>query len=192
MPVGRVSRPAPKSDRGPRIPTPGRILLGASRNVLDALEDFGRFSHFARQAVGAMPGAAISRPLACARQFERVLWGTLPIAAAAGLSVGLVTWLQMHRLLVAYGVQDTLPSVLAAAVLVETGPMLASLLVAGRMGAGLGGRTRLDDAHRGDRRPRGAGSTPDRHPRRPPGDRLHAGRPAADGAARRVRTASGA
>jgi len=116
---------------------PGRILLGDSRNVLQALEEFGRFVDFARAAILAVPRAIVSRPMACVRQFERVTWGTLPIAAAAGLSVGLVTWLQMHRLLMVYGVQDTLPSVLAAAVLVETGPMLAALLVAGRMGAGL-------------------------------------------------------
>ena len=36
-----------------------------------------------------------------------------------------------------YGFEANLPSVLAAAVLVETGPILASLLVAGRLGAGL-------------------------------------------------------
>ena len=57
---------------------------------------------------------------------------------AAGSSIGLVTWLQTRRLLATYGAEDSLPSVLAAAVLVETGPILASLLVAGRMGAGLG------------------------------------------------------
>jgi len=105
--------------------------------VLDALEGFGRFAHFSLRAIAAMPRALATCPLACVRQFERVAWGTLPIAAAAGLSVGLVTWLQMHRLLVTFGVQDRLPSVLAAAVLVETGPILAALLVAGRMGAGL-------------------------------------------------------
>ena len=105
--------------------------------MLDALEGFGRFAHFSLHAIAAMPRALVARPLACVRQFERVAWGTLPIAAAAGFSVGLVTWLQMHRLLVTFGVQDRLPSVLAAAVLVETGPILAALLVAGRMGAGL-------------------------------------------------------
>ena len=71
------------------------------------------------------------------RQFERVAWGSLPIVAVAGLSVGLVTWLQTRRLLVTYGAEATLPSILTVAVLVETGPMLAGLLVAGRMGAGL-------------------------------------------------------
>jgi phospholipid/cholesterol/gamma-HCH transport system permease protein len=38
---------------------------------------------------------------------------------------------------VTYGVESTLPSILAVAVMVETGPMLAGLLLAGKMGAGL-------------------------------------------------------
>ncbi len=105
--------------------------------MLRALEDLGRFLNFALKTAMAIPRALISRPLAWVSQFERVAWGSLPIVTVAGLSVGLVTWLQMRRLLVAYGVQDTLPSVLAVAVLVETGPILASLLVAGRLGAGL-------------------------------------------------------
>src|SRR5205823_377554 len=45
--------------------------------------------------------------------------------------------LQTHRLLVEHGAESTLPSFLAAAVLVEIGPVLAGLLVASRMGAGL-------------------------------------------------------
>ena len=45
--------------------------------------------------------------------------------------------MQTRRLLQTYGVESTLPSILSVAVLVETGPMLAGLLVAGRMGAGL-------------------------------------------------------
>ena len=81
--------------------------------------------------------ASWRRPGAVLAQFERVALGSLPLVGAAGASVGLVTWLQLRRLLVAYGIEAQLPSVLAAAVLVETGPMLASLMVAGRLGAGL-------------------------------------------------------
>ena len=55
----------------------------------------------------------------------------------AGLSVGVVLWLETHRLLVAHGAESALPSFLAVAVLVEIGPLLAGLLVAARMGAGL-------------------------------------------------------
>jgi phospholipid/cholesterol/gamma-HCH transport system permease protein len=105
--------------------------------VLAILEDLGRFVDFALRTVWAVPGALVRRPGEVMRQFERVAWGSLPIVAAAGVSVGLVTWLQTHRLLTTIGFAAQLPSVLAAAVLVETGPVLASLLVAGRMGAGL-------------------------------------------------------
>jgi len=105
--------------------------------VLETLIDVGQFLDFAARALRAMPGALWRRPGAILRQFERVAWGGVPIVAAAGISFGLVTWLQTRRLLVSYGLEDTLPGVLAAAVLVETGPMLAALLVAGRLGAGL-------------------------------------------------------
>lgn len=105
--------------------------------IVGGLRSLGEFVDFAARVAMAMPGAALRRPGSVIRQFERVCWGGLPIVAAAGASVGLVTWLQTRRLLVEYGVESTLPSVLAAAVLVETGPMLASLMVAGRMGAGL-------------------------------------------------------
>ena len=105
--------------------------------ILDWLEGCGRFVAFAIRAIWAIPWSAWKRPGAVVGQFERVAWGSLPIVLAAGLSIGLVAWLQTRRLLVTYGAQDTLPSVLAVAVLVETGPMLAGLLVAGRMGAGL-------------------------------------------------------
>ena len=105
--------------------------------IAGRLEEFGRFVDFAASVLWAMPGALFRRPGEVLRQFERVAWGSLDIVLAAGGSVGLVTWLQTRRQLVAYGVEATLPSVLAVVVTVETGPMLASLLVAGRMGAGL-------------------------------------------------------
>jgi len=105
--------------------------------VLAWLEELGRFADFAGRAAAAMPGALVRRPGSVLRQFERVAWGSLPIVTAAGASVGLVTWLQVRRLLTTFGAESTLPGVLAAFVLDETGPILASLLVAGRLGAGL-------------------------------------------------------
>jgi phospholipid/cholesterol/gamma-HCH transport system permease protein len=105
--------------------------------LLLPLVQLGVFVDFAARAMGAFPKALVVRAGEVLRQFERVAWGSLPIVAVAGLSVGMVTWLQTRRLLVTYGAQATLPSILTVAVLVETGPMLAGLLVAGRMGAGL-------------------------------------------------------
>jgi len=101
------------------------------------LEAFGGFVDFAARTCCSAPGAFVHRMGEVIRQFEQVAVKSLPIVMGAGLSVGMVAWLQTHRLLVAHGAESTLPSFLAVVVLVELGPFLAGLLVAARMGAGL-------------------------------------------------------
>jgi phospholipid/cholesterol/gamma-HCH transport system permease protein len=105
--------------------------------LLWPLVRLGVFVDFAGRTFAAFPRALWARGGEVLRQFERVAWGSLSIVTAAGLSVGMVTWLQTRRLLVTYGAEATLPGVLTVSVMVELGPMLAGLLVAGRMGAGL-------------------------------------------------------
>ena len=58
--------------------------------LVEGLERFGRFVGFCLATAVAMPGALARRPGEVLRQFDRVAWGSLPIAAAAGTSVGLV------------------------------------------------------------------------------------------------------
>ena len=65
------------------------------------LEQFGRFIDFAARALWAIPGASLARSGDVFWQFEQVAIRSLPIVAGAGVSVGLVTWLQTHRLLAA-------------------------------------------------------------------------------------------
>lgn len=101
------------------------------------LERFGRFIEFALWTLAALPGALLGRFGEVVWQFEQVAVKSLPIVAGAGLSVGLVTWFQTHRLLAANGAESALPSFLAVAVVVELGPVLAGVLAAARMGAGL-------------------------------------------------------
>jgi phospholipid/cholesterol/gamma-HCH transport system permease protein len=101
---------------------------------LAACWDFGAF---AVRTCAAVPVALTLHAGETLLQFEQVAVRSLPIVLGAGLSVGLVTWLQTHRMLVQHGAESTLPSFLAVAVLVEIGPVLAGLLVASRMGAGL-------------------------------------------------------
>ena len=98
---------------------------------------FGRLVDFCARACAGSPGALIHRPGEVLAQFEQVALRSLPIIVGAGLSVGMVAWLQTYRLLAVHKAESTLPSFLAVAVIVELGPMLAGLLVAGRMGAGL-------------------------------------------------------
>ena len=106
--------------------------------MLDQLLGLGRFADFVLRACFALPGTIIKRPGALMKQFERVAWGSFSLVAAAGVSIGLVMWMQTQRQLARFELESTLPSFLAVSVLVEIGPLLTALLVAGRMGAGLG------------------------------------------------------
>jgi phospholipid/cholesterol/gamma-HCH transport system permease protein len=101
------------------------------------LESFGSFIDFVFQTCASVPGAVFRRLGEVVRQFEHVAVHSVPIVVGAGLSVGVVAWFQTHRLLVAHGAEATLPSFLAVVVLVEVGPVLAGLMAAARMGAGL-------------------------------------------------------
>ena len=102
-----------------------------------ALKGLARFIGFGARVSLATPGAVFRRADEVVRQFERVATQSLLIAVGAGLSVGLVAWFQVHRLLASTGAESALPSFLAIALVVELGPLLAGLLAAGRMGAGL-------------------------------------------------------
>ncbi len=101
------------------------------------LEQFGLFVEFVARSLTVLPKATVERFGEVIWQFEQVAVKSLPIVLGAGVSVGLVTWFQTHRLLVANGAESALPSFLAVAVVVELGPVLAGVLVASRMGAGL-------------------------------------------------------
>jgi phospholipid/cholesterol/gamma-HCH transport system permease protein len=101
------------------------------------LRELGGLVDFLVRACIKAPGALVYRPGEVIGQFEQVAVKSLPIIVGAGLSVGMVAWLQTYRLLAVHGAESTLPSFLAVAVLVELGPLLAGLLVAGRMGAGM-------------------------------------------------------
>jgi phospholipid/cholesterol/gamma-HCH transport system permease protein len=101
------------------------------------LEQLGRFIDFAARTLASIPAALVGRCGEVIWQFEQVAVKSLPIVMGAGASVGLVTWFQTHRLLVSHGAESALPSFLAVAVVVEIGPVLAGVLVASRMGAGL-------------------------------------------------------
>ena len=118
------------------------------------------FGGFAIRACGAIPAGIVRHPGEVVAQFEQVAVRSLPIVMGAGLSVGLVTWLQTHRMLVQHGAESTLPSFLAVAVLVETRPDPCG--AAGREpdGGGAGGRAGHDGPQRGDRRPEALGADP--------------------------------
>jgi phospholipid/cholesterol/gamma-HCH transport system permease protein len=84
--------------------------------------------------------AAVPHPSRWLRPFHSILVGGLPLAVVAGLSIGVVVWVHTRGVLARTGpgATDYLPTVLAAAVLLELAPVGAGLILAARTGASLG------------------------------------------------------
>ena len=63
---------------------------------------------------------------------------SVPLIAAAGFAVGLVLSMHTRASLARFGAEALIPAGLAIALVRETGPLTAGLLLSGRIGAGIG------------------------------------------------------
>jgi len=73
-----------------------------------------------------------------ARQVFEIGWKSAPLIAAAGLAIGVVLSMHTRASLERFGAEAMIPAGLAMALIRETGPLVTALLVAGRVGAGIG------------------------------------------------------
>ena len=71
-------------------------------------------------------------------QIEAIGWKSLPLVLSSGFALGVVLALHTRTTLVRFGAQGLLPTVQALAFFNEIGPLVAGLLLAGRVGAGIG------------------------------------------------------
>ena len=101
------------------------------------LESLGRYAHFAVRALLGLP-SALARPREVVGQLYHILLGALPLGIVAGVALGVVIWLHLHRILDRFGAAQYLPQALALAVVLEFAPTGAGLIMAGRTGASLG------------------------------------------------------
>lgn len=97
----------------------------------------GEFTHFAFRAFGSAV-TSIPKVNAWLKQLYAVLIGALPLAIVTGIVLGAVIWMHTHSVLARTGTVDYLPSILAAAVLLELAPIGAGLIAAARTGSSLG------------------------------------------------------
>lgn len=74
---------------------------------------------------------------AVARQVSEVGIGTLPIAALMALFIGMVLALQTGAELARYGSQEAIGAIVGLSMVKELGPVMTSLLVAGRIGSAM-------------------------------------------------------
>src|SRR5688572_26944745 len=63
---------------------------------------------------------------------------SVPLVAVAGLAVGVVLSMHTRASLERFGAEAMIPAGLAIALVRETGPLTAALLLSGRIGAGIG------------------------------------------------------
>ena len=72
------------------------------------------------------------------RHVHEIGWRSLPLIALSGFAIGVVLSMHTRASLERFGAEAMIPAGLAIALVRETGPLTAGLLVAGRVGAGIG------------------------------------------------------
>jgi phospholipid/cholesterol/gamma-HCH transport system permease protein len=73
-----------------------------------------------------------------ARQVFEIGWRSTPLIATSGMAIGVVLSMHTRASLERFGAEAMIPAGLAIALIRETGPLVTALLVAGRVGAGIG------------------------------------------------------
>jgi len=105
--------------------------------VLDLFASVGAVATFGARAV-----VAAARPPYEAREILKHLYQfgcrSAPLIVTAGFAIGIVLSMHTRASLERFGAEATIPAGLAIALIRETGPLTAGLLVAGRVGAGIG------------------------------------------------------
>ena len=71
-------------------------------------------------------------------QIFEIGWRSLPLIIMSGLAIGVVLSMHTRATMERFGAESIIPTALAIALLSETGPLMTGLLVAGRVGAGIG------------------------------------------------------
>jgi phospholipid/cholesterol/gamma-HCH transport system permease protein len=135
------------SDRGLRIvagvsPPEQRLSLSPSVSssqglITQFLEWFGNLGIFFWRVVCA----AVTPPFEFRelfRQLDEIGSKSLPLVALAGAAIGVVLSLEARNSLTRFGGKSLLPAAIVFSVIHETGPIITALVVAGRVGAGIG------------------------------------------------------
>jgi phospholipid/cholesterol/gamma-HCH transport system permease protein len=105
--------------------------------TLSGLVAVGEVSAFALKAAREIfvPPFEIRETL---RQIYELGFRSAPLIAVSGLAVGVVLSMHTRASLEKFGAESLIPSGLAIALIRETGPLTAALLLSGRIGAGIG------------------------------------------------------
>lgn len=107
------------------------------RPIADGLAAVGAVAIFGGRALIEMwrPPFEVRETL---RQVYELGFRSVPLIATSGLAVGVVLSMHTRATLERFGAESMIPAGLAIALVRETGPLTAGLLLSGRLGAGIG------------------------------------------------------
>ena len=113
------------------------MLDAVGRLVLAFVATAGDASRFAMRAARElfMPPFEVRETI---RQLYELGLRSAPLIAVSGLAVGVVLSMHTRASLERFGAESMIPAGLAIALVRETGPLTAGLLLSGRIGAGIG------------------------------------------------------
>src|SRR3984957_20516792 len=110
--------------------------------VIDrSLAWFGDLGNFSWKVICA----AFTSPLELReifRQFDEIGSKSFPLVALAGAAIGTVLALESRSSLLRFGAKSILPAAIVFSIVHEMGPIVTGLVVAGRVGAGIGAELR--------------------------------------------------
>lgn len=107
------------------------------RPLVNLLAEAGGFGIFAGRAITAAFRPPYEVPETM-RQIYELGCRSIPLIAASGFAVGVVLSMHTRASLERFGAEALIPAGLAMALVRETGPLTAGLLLSGRIGAGIG------------------------------------------------------
>jgi phospholipid/cholesterol/gamma-HCH transport system permease protein len=113
------------------------VASAAAGLVIGFFEWFGNLGIFSWQVVRA----AVSPPFEwreLIRQLDDIGSKSLPLVALAGAAIGVVLSMDARSTLSRFGALSMLPSMIVYSLVQEMGPIITSLVVSGRVGAGIG------------------------------------------------------
>jgi len=109
------------------------------QKTINLIEHAGRFARFAANTFGSMTGGLFKRrtyPLIWIQMYT-IGVQSVPVVMATGAFVGMILAIQAYDQLASMGLEERLGVLINIAVVKELGPVLAAVMLAGRVGGAL-------------------------------------------------------
>src|SRR3954464_1447089 len=124
--------------RSVSVATPGRSLVARVGNgAIRVLAPVGSFAIFAGRAL-VQPFTPPYEGGEILRHLYQFGLRSAPLISTSGFAIGVVLSMHTRASLERFGAEAMIPAGLAIALIRETGPLTAALLMSGRVGAGIG------------------------------------------------------